>query len=56
MKIKTVTIRVKTKNMIKSAKTIPVKYDNDLIPIKFMRYLNLNSLSVTAVIKYIPGA
>ena len=27
----------------------------DLIPIKFKRYLSLSSLSVTDVIRYIPG-
>ena len=33
-----------------------MKYEIDLIPTKFIRYLNLSSLSVTEVIKYKPGA
>jgi hypothetical protein len=50
-----VTKRVGMKNINKSAITIPAKYEVDLIPMKFKRYFNLSSLSVTDVIRYIPG-
>lgn len=46
-----VTNRVGMKNIVKSAKTIPAKYEVDLIPMKFKRYLNLSSLSVTDVMR-----
>ena len=55
MKIIEATKRVGMKNIVKSAMTRPVKQDVDLIPIKFKRYLSLSSLSVTDVIRYIPG-
>ena len=50
-----VTKRVGMKNINKSAMTIPAKYEVDPIPMKFKRYFNLSSLSVTDVIRYIPG-
>lgn len=55
MNIMEVTNRVGIKKIVKSAKTIPEKYEADLIPIKFKRYFNLSSLSVTDVMRYIPG-
>ena len=55
MKIMEVTNSVGIKKIVKSAKTIPEKYEADLMPIKFKRYLNLSSLSVTDVMRYIPG-